>query len=106
MASQARRVNQLTADEAARILREHLPELRVRYSVRALWLFGSYVRGEQRGRSDLDILVEFEETPTLLEFVDLQYSLSELLGVKVDLVMKTALKPSIGQRILAEMVPI
>ncbi len=106
MSARTRTVKQPSAEEATRILRERLPELRARYSVKALWLFGSYVRGEQRRRSDLDILVEFEKAPTLLEFVDLQYALSELLGVKVDLVMKTALKPSIGERILAEMVPV
>lgn len=87
-------------------LRAHLPELRERYGVRTLGVFGSYVREEQRGSSDLDVLVEFDRTPTLLEFVDLQYHLSDLLGVKVDLVMKRALKPAIGRRILAEVVPV
>ncbi len=106
MASQARHANQPSADEIARILRAHLPEIRARYGVSALWLFGSYVRGEQRKRSDVDILVEFDETPTLLEFVDLQYRLSDLLGVKVDLVMRTALRPEIREHILAEMVPV
>lgn len=87
-------------------LRAHLPELRERYGVRTLGVFGSYVREEQCGSSDLDVLVEFDRTPTLLEFVDLQYHLSDLLGVKVDLVMKRALKPAIGRRILAEVVPV
>lgn len=87
-----------------RRLRTGLPMLRERYGVRALWLFGSYVRGEQRERSDLDVLVEFERTPTLLEFAALQRNLNILLGIKVDLVMKTALKPEIGRRILAEAV--
>jgi hypothetical protein len=87
-------------------LRAKLPALRERYGVQALWLFGSYARGEQRSRSDLDVLVEFERTPTLLEFAALQRHLSELLDVKVDLVMKTALKPAIGRRILSEAVPL
>jgi len=87
-------------------LRAHLPQLRELYGVRALSVFGSYVRDEQQPASDLDILVEYDDTPTLLEFVDLQYHLSDLLGVKVDLVMKRALKPAIGHRILEQVVPV
>ena len=87
-------------------LRTHLPELRERYGVRAFWLFGSYARGEQKRRSDLDILVEFEAAPTFFEFIRLEHHLSELLGVKVDLVMKSALKPTIGRHILEEVVPV
>ena len=63
-------------------LQEHLPELRDRYGVKSLGVFGSYVRGEARPRSDLDILVEFELTPTLFRFLGLQEHLSTLLGVK------------------------
>ena len=91
---------------AKRILRKHLPELRERYSVKSLGVFGSYVRGEQKKRSDLDVLVEFEQAPTLLEFVHLKRYLSELVGVRVDLVLKKTLKPNIGRYILAEVVPI
>lgn len=89
-----------------RLLRQHLPELRERYKIKSLGMFGSYVRGEERKRSDLDVLVEFDRAPTFFEFIDLQDCLSDLLGVKVDLVMKSALKPAIGQRILAEVVPV
>ena len=95
-----------TLDRLLVRLRAHLPELRERYGVRTLGVFGSHVRDEQRRSSDLDVLVEFDRTPTLLEFVDLQYHLSDLLGVKVDLVMKRALKPAIGRRILEEVVPV
>jgi uncharacterized protein len=91
---------------AKRILRKHLPELRERYSVRSLGVFGSYVRGEQRKRSDLDVLVEFDQAPTLLEFVHLKRHLSELVGIPVDLVLKKTLKPNIGRYILAEVVPV
>ena len=88
------------------ILRRNLPEITERYKIRSLGLFGSYVRAEQRRKSDLDILVEFHEAPSLLKFLELENRLSDLLGVKVDLVMKTALKPGIGQRILEEVVPV
>lgn len=92
--------------EIHQILREHLPQLRAQYGVRSLGLFGSYVRGEQGAGSDLDILVEYESTPTFFEFIDLEDHLRELVGVKVDLVMKSALKPSIGERILSELEPV
>jgi predicted nucleotidyltransferase len=87
-------------------LRAHLPELRAQYHVRNLWAFGSYVRGEVKKRSDLDLLVEFDRAPTFFEFVRLERQIGELLGLKVDLVMRTALKPAIGARILEEIVPI
>ena len=91
---------------AKRILRKHLPELRERYAIRSLGVFGSYVRGEQRKKSDLDLLVEFDQAPTLLEFVHLKRHLSELVGIPVDLVLKKTLKPNIGRYILAEVVPV
>jgi predicted nucleotidyltransferase len=64
------------------------------------------VRGEAKKSSDLDILVEFNQAPSLLEFINMEDDLSEKLGIKVDLVMKKALKPRIGQRILEEVVPV
>jgi predicted nucleotidyltransferase len=51
-----------------------------------------------------DVLVDFEEYPSLLEFVGIEDELSDHLGIKVDLVMKSGLKPRIGQRILREVV--
>ena len=95
-----------TLDEILITLRADMGALRQEYGVRSLQVFGSYVRGEQRAHSDLDILVEFERTPTFFEFVRLERRLSQRLGVKVDLVMKTALKPTIGRYILAEAVPV
>ncbi len=70
-------------------------------------VFGSYVRGEQRRGSDLDLLVEFDERPlTLLQFIALEHYLSDLLEVRVDLVERNTLKPTIGRHILAEVVPL
>ena len=89
-------------EEITTILRQHLPELRELYNLKSLGLFGSYVRVEHRKRSDLDVLVEFEEAPTLLELSALQRQLSDLVGVKVDLVLKRTLKPAIGEVILSE----
>jgi len=96
------RNNELT--RAKRILRAHLPALRERYAVTSLGVFGSYVRGEQKKRSDLDVLVEFERAPSLFKYGELEDHLSDLVGIKVDLVMKKTLKPYIGRNILAEVV--
>ncbi|MBN1250345.1 MAG: nucleotidyltransferase family protein [Anaerolineae bacterium] len=88
-------------------LRALLPELRARYGVQSLGIFGSYVRGEQGHRSDLDILVEFDDRPlSLFDFVRLENELSDALGVKVDLVEKRALRPHIGEHILNEVIAI
>ena len=83
-------------------LQKLLPELRQNYHVQSLEVFGSFVRGEERTDSDLDLLVTFDESPTLFKFVALENYLGDRLGIKVDLVMKDSLKPAIGQRILAE----
>lgn len=93
-------------EKVKKVLKEHKEELRVKYGVKEIGIFGSYVRGENRESSDLDILVEFEDDAKidLIKFVELENYLSELLGVKVDLVDKTALKPAIGERILQEVV--
>mgnify|MGYP000355561186 CR=1 FL=1 len=83
-------------------LKKELPKLRTQYNVATIEVFGSFVRNEQKANSDLDILVSFSKAPSLFKFIELEEYLSELLGVKVDLVMKSSLKPNIGQRILAE----
>lgn len=88
-------------------LKSMLPELRDRYGVLSLGVFGSYVRGEQTSDSDLDLLVEFDHRPlTLLQFIALEYELSDRLQIKVDLVEKKVLKPTIGKRILQEVLPL
>jgi hypothetical protein len=98
--------SQPNLEEIVRALRAHLPELRDRYAVSSVGVFGSYVWGEQRPGSDLDILVEFDGVPTLFEFVRLERELSRRLGVPVDLVMKSALRPAIGRYILEEVVTV
>lgn len=95
-----------TLDRIIQNLRENLPNLRREYSIRYVWLFGSFVRGEQRKRSDLDVLVEFEEAPTLPRFISLERRLREITGIKVDLVSIRALRGEIGERILQEKVAV
>ena len=73
-----------------------------RYGVRRVGLFGSYVKGRQRKKSDIDILVAFNRDIDLFDFLDLREYLEARLHAKVDLVMESALRPAIGKRILAE----
>ena len=87
-------------------IRSLLPYLKEAYQVDTLEAFGSYVRGEEKATSNLDILVTFKETPSLLEFISLENYLSDNLGVKVDLVMKNSLKEPLQNAILAEAIPL
>lgn len=87
-----------------KILTEHKKELEERFKVKEIGIFGSYVRDEQKKRSDVDILVEFKEPVGLFEFLDLEEYLQRLIGRRVDLVSKKALKPRIGEYILKEVV--
>lgn len=83
-------------------LRGGMDALKAEYPLKSMSVFGSYVRGEQKKSSDVDILVEFSRPIGLLKFIKLENELGRLLGVKVDLVTKDALKPRIGKRILKE----
>jgi len=86
------------------MLRQQLPQLVERYQVESLGVFGSYVRYEHRPDSDLDLLVTFRTPPSLLKFIELENYLSDVLGMRIDLVMKDALKPRIAEHILSEVV--
>ena len=94
----------LTLDEITNTLKEKMPELKEEYKIKSLGLFGSFLRETDTKNSDLDILVEFEETPTLLMLARLQNLLSDIVGIKVDLVLKKTLKPHISKHILHEVV--
>jgi len=93
-------------DDLIAILRKNILNLKKEYRIKSIGIFGSYVHSEQQNKSDLDILVEFTETPSLIGFIKLEQHLSNILGIKVDLVMKDALKPLIGKRILEEVITI
>lgn len=87
-------------------LQAHKDELKKKYGVTEIGIFGSYIKNKQHKASDLDLLVEFEKSVDLLTFVHIKNELSALLNIKVDLVMKKALKPNIGQRICKEVINI
>ena len=87
-------------------LRQELPALAERYGVHSLGIFGSYARHTQRPDSDLDVLVTFSETPSLLTVAALEQHLNDLLGLEVDLVMRDALKPHLAPLLLEDAVPV
>ena len=91
-------------DQVLRALRAALPDLRRRWPIRSLALFGSIIRGDATDGSDLDVLVEFERPIGLSAFIALEEALTTLTRRRVDLVSRAALKPHIGHRILGEAV--
>ena len=95
----------MNSQEITNRLQAILPDLRQEYGVRNMWLFGSYIRAEQTADSDVDILITFDNPHlSLIEFIQLEQHLTAVLGIKVDLVERELLKPTIGQNILQEAV--
>ena len=92
-------------DEIRTVLQAQKPHLAEKYGVKVIGVFGSYVRGEQRQDSDVDILIELER-PARISLIELEGHLSDLLGVKVDLAIKKNLRKRIGKRILGEIHPV
>jgi predicted nucleotidyltransferase len=80
-----------TIEEIKRILKEHKEEIREKYGVVIVGVFGSYVKGEQNETSDVDIIVELER-PIGLKFYELWDYLENILGIKVDVLTLSALK--------------
>ena len=80
----------MNIDEIEKILAEHKEELYRKYKIKGIGIFGSFVRGEEKEDSDVDIVVEFEEVPGLIKFIEIEEYLSKLLGRKVDLIRKPA----------------
>jgi predicted nucleotidyltransferase len=93
-------------DDLKQILSVQKQSLCNRYQLTALGIFGSYARGEQTEASDVDILVDYEISPTFVELVELRDYLSEILDLKVDVVTKNGLKNRIRDYVLAEIIDI
>jgi predicted nucleotidyltransferase len=91
-------------DNIKKIINDHKQELKQRFKITEIGIFGSYVRGEQKRRSDIDILVEFGEPVSLLDLVGAENYISDLIRTKVDLVPKKDIRPELKERILNEVV--
>ncbi len=87
-------------------LGELLPELRERYGIGTMAVFGSRVRDDFTAESDLDLLVTFERPVGLFELVGMEQELSDRFGVKVDVLTPTSIKPRLKERILGAAVPV
>lgn len=99
------KVQEMTTFEEIKLrLKENFELISREYKVKTIAVFGSYVRGEQKEESDVDILVEFNKPIGFFKFIELEDYLSNILGQDVDLVSKKALKPRIGKHILEEAV--
>ncbi len=90
--------------EIKRILRENKKLLEEKFNIKEIGIFGSYISGNTNEQSDVDLLVSFfdDDKISLLDFIKIESYLSDLLGVKVDLVEKSTLKPRIGTNILKQ----
>ena len=76
------------------------------YNPRMIGIFGSYARGENDHDSDLDILIDFDQTPDLLEIIGIEQELSEKLGIKVDLITLRSLNPQLKMYVEKDLVPL
>jgi len=86
-----------------RILHEHREELAI-LKVKHLALFGSFARGEQTAKGDVDLLVEFSERVDYFHFFDVQEFLKKILGRKVDLATIRAIRPEFREQIEREQI--
>jgi predicted nucleotidyltransferase len=97
-----RRASMKTLSQIQQILRSNASELRKRYGMTNLAVFGSFVRGEAREDSDCDILADFLEPLGFFELCSAENHLCDLLGMEVDLVPRKSVRPELRERILGE----
>ena len=86
------------------VLASSKAELRRKYNVRELGIFGSYARGQQKKTSDVDILVKFSPNATLFDFVGLGDYLEEKLKIKVDVVSERGIRPELKSDIIKDVI--
>ena len=93
-------------NEIKEIIKQHRNIVADKYGIAVVSIFGSYVRGEQEQRSDIDLLADILRPISLLEMVGAEIYLSEVLGVKVDLIPKRAVREELREAIFKETVAI
>jgi len=86
------------------ILKQHKKEFEDKYKVKEIGIFGSYVKGQQKKTSDIDILVDFDEVPDLFTFLEFETYVEKLIKVRTDMVRKNVLRPELKDKILDEVV--
>jgi len=85
-------INMQTAEEREELFRKISSFLK-KYGATRVSIFGSYVRGEEKPESDIDVLVEFADRKSLLTLVNIELELSDYLGIKVDLLTEKSISP-------------
>ncbi len=90
--------------EVINLLARHKAEIKRQFGVRDLALFGSVARQEAREGSDVDVLVDFADRPTFDNYMGLKLFLEALFGVRIDLVIRTDLRPALRSRVEQEAV--
>lgn len=93
-----------TFEEIKNIIQKHKDEIREKYKVKKIGVFGSYIRGVQTPKSDIDILVSFNETISLLKLAGLEIYLEDILGVKTEVVPKEDIRQELRKNILESVV--
>lgn len=93
-----------TISDIKNIIVKHRETLSRKYGVKDIGVFGSYAISKQKAKSDIDILVEFNEIPDLIKFIELENYLEDLLQIKVDLVEKSSIRPQLKKDILQKVV--
>lgn len=93
-------------DEIKVLISEHKQELRENFKVKEISIFGSYARGEQENRSDIDLLVDFTEAISLLKMVGLENYLKDILEEEVEVIPKDDIRIEFKERILKEAIPV
>lgn len=95
-------IEAMNAQDTLQVLSEHMSEVRRKFAVQSLAIFGSVARNEAGATSDLDVLVEFAGRPTFDNYMGLKLFLEELFGVAVDLAIPSDLRPALRPRIQQE----
>jgi predicted nucleotidyltransferase len=91
-------------EQIKKILTSQKDILKNKYNVKEIGIFGSYVKGNYNKESDVDILVEFSKPIGLIKFIKLEEYLKDLIGIKVDLVLRDGIKPALRSNILKQAV--
>ena len=95
-----------TLEEIIKAIKKRKKVLQEKYKVKEIGIFGSYVRGEQTGKSDVDILVDFYDLPDVFNLLKLERSLRGTLKCRVDVVRKQAIRKELRDKILSEAIRI
>jgi len=92
--------------EIQELLKNHKKEFKEKYHIQDIGIFGSYAKGMQKKTSDIDIMVTFEKPVSLLHIISFENYLSDMLGIKVDIVPKNNIRKELKESILNEMVSV